>query len=124
MAGRRPRLTASSLESNPKPPDERGAAYAAPMRSIASGAVGNPPRNARHRARPEPTVHLAERKGYSPGDPDAVSLRGLRGRVLSEYIETVSCSNCRRIHQHGRRGRARVLRQVIGPFGQMRWVSV
>ena len=77
----------------------------------------------RHRARPKPSIHLAERMGYRPGDPEAVSSCGLRGRVLSENIEEVSCSNCRRMHRHGRRGRARVLRQVRVPFGQVRWVS-
>lgn len=46
---------------------------------------------------------------------------GMRGRVLSENIEDVSCTNCRRKHE--RSGRTRALRQVRGPFGQLRWVS-
>lgn len=75
----------------------------------------------RHRARPKPTIHLPERSGYRPGDPHAVSLCGMRGRVLTEYIENVSCSNCLRMRK--RRGTVRVLRTIEEPIGRMRWAS-
>ena len=75
----------------------------------------------RHRARPKPAIHMAKRLGYRPEDPNAVSLCGLRGRILTEFIENVTCPNCLRMY--GRPGRVSVLRLEIGPFGQQRWFS-
>ena len=75
----------------------------------------------RHRARPKPAIHIVKRMGYRPGDPNALSLCGLRGRILTESIENVTCTNCLRMYV--RPGRVSVLRLEIGPFGQQRWFS-